>query len=55
MQTNQEIKKKNKIKSVIAGIFNLKPKTNDLTLEEWERLEMRKPTRPAARSPRGLI
>lgn len=44
MTKNQETQNKKKIKATITKFFSLKQKTNDLTLGEWERLEMRKPT-----------
>ncbi len=44
MTANQETQNKKKIKTIITRFFNLKQKANDLTREEWERIEMRKPT-----------
>ena len=46
MQTNQQPQKRKVIKETLSRFFSLnkKTKSNDLSLEEWERIEMRKPT-----------
>lgn len=56
MTTNQDPQKKANLKNSVLKFFGLqgKNKTNDLTLEQWEQLEMRKPT-IHARSPRELF